>query len=470
MGTDERDTDLKASVLGTRAFEFFEKLFPVFGDLDIWTFGLLEVTCLGPLFSLAKANTTLFTRFLAQIGFLVSRPLTAQPMTGCPPPPTGPVIVENGGEMVLDGSDASYPSTAGEWLTRWQPAGVYTATRTFVGAHGEKSVYQWTEHVARLRDMLLKLRENDVGGFPKDCVIPHSDSEMDALVRDTVRVALRSINKADAVHKAPPDADHKSPDASASGASRSESMIVLVVSPTLDGTWKVGAHAVPLPWSTNHQNPAVCVVAKNAARSNPEVKHTGWPSARGLISTECTHQFRNSGPFDEILLADQTGENIAEGGVTNFFVVLASGSGGGDNAGSRGDAGAPLRGGDTVGSVGTEDVGSVGNDIVVSRGIDKPTVRVQTAPTTRCLAGIGRASVLEACLALRIDVELVAPKIRDASEWREAFLTNAVRGLRPVGRVRWVGCDGTFREKVFKDVASHSVINCLVEHMAKQTD
>lgn len=59
---------------------------------------------------------------------------------------------------------------------------------------------------------------------------------------------------------------------------------------------------------------------------------------------------------------------------------------------------------------------------------------VKTA-TEGVLPGIKQQQVLAACKALGIPTECKAPLQREKHLWFEAFLTNAVRGLRPICKI-----------------------------------
>lgn len=315
-----------------------------------------------------------------------------------PPTPPGAVVVVDGAEAVCLGGD-SIPQTAAGWLTEWTPAGVYTA---MVTKRGQTQIVQWHEHVVRMRLMLSELVNSDPASFPGGLVLPPSDQAMEALLRPTVELALERLVE-----------DQKlSTEASGSNdvvdQSPRESMVVVAISPTSKGAWKIGAHAVVLPAVTSPQAPAKCVVVKNSARKLPSVKDTRWPSQRNEITLEVKHKFSatDAFAFDEILLSDVTDDVLLEGGVTNVFVVV-------------------------------EGVGTEGNTTTV----------VQTAPISQCLAGVGRASILKACVALGITVVETAPNLSQSDTWSEAFLTNAVRGVRRVGEITWDDGNKVFSEK-----------------------
>jgi branched-subunit amino acid aminotransferase/4-amino-4-deoxychorismate lyase len=66
--------------------------------------------------------------------------------------------------------------------------------------------------------------------------------------------------------------------------------------------------------------------------------------------------------------------------------------------------------------------------VVTSHGL-------QTAATPDVLPGIARALVLEVAGTLGIPVRFQAPSLRQQERWREAFVTNALRGVRPVASI-----------------------------------
>jgi branched-subunit amino acid aminotransferase/4-amino-4-deoxychorismate lyase len=57
---------------------------------------------------------------------------------------------------------------------------------------------------------------------------------------------------------------------------------------------------------------------------------------------------------------------------------------------------------------------------------------LETAPVPDVLPGIARALLLEIALELGIGVSQRAPRLADLGTWREAFASNAPRGVRPV--------------------------------------
>jgi branched-subunit amino acid aminotransferase/4-amino-4-deoxychorismate lyase len=57
---------------------------------------------------------------------------------------------------------------------------------------------------------------------------------------------------------------------------------------------------------------------------------------------------------------------------------------------------------------------------------------LQTAPTSVALPGIARRIVLHVATELGLPVRQRAPRLSEVDSWREVFVTNAVRGVRPV--------------------------------------
>ena len=57
---------------------------------------------------------------------------------------------------------------------------------------------------------------------------------------------------------------------------------------------------------------------------------------------------------------------------------------------------------------------------------------IETAPSPLVLPGIARGLVVELARGLGARVRLRAPRARDLAAFGEAFVTNAVRGVRPV--------------------------------------
>ena len=320
--------------------------------------------------------------------------------------PSGGAVLVVDGVDVPASSSAAVPATAAAWLETWAPRGVYTATRT-TGHHARLS--RWDEHAKRLRGMLSALREHDPASFASAPALPATDEAMRALVAPTVERAL-------ARRRAMTAKGESAPSSSSPPPPPCESMVVVAVSPTARGAWRVGAHACAFDAAANLP-PATCVVVPHSKRAWPSVKDTAWPSLRRAL-VQRTLAFETSSPspspteiepLDEILLSDADGDALTEGGVTNFFVVVeetkrASGS---SAAGARTPA----------------------------------NVFVQTAPVSECLAGVGRAAAFAACAAIGVRVVEKTPRLSEnsaeaGSVWKEAFLTNAVRGVRGVRAIR----------------------------------
>jgi branched-subunit amino acid aminotransferase/4-amino-4-deoxychorismate lyase len=316
--------------------------------------------------------------------------------------PSGGAVLVVDGVDVPASSSAAVPATAAAWLEAWAPRGVYTATRT-TGHHARLS--RWDEHAKRLRGMLSALREHDPASFASAPALPATDEAMRALVAPTVERALARRRAMTAKGESAPSSSPPPPPPR-------ESMVVVAVSPTARGAWRVGAHACAFDAAAKLP-PATCVVVPHSKRAWPSVKDTAWPSLRRAL-VERTLAFETSSPsptepLDEILLSDADGDALTEGGVTNFFVVVeetkrASGS---SAAGARTPA----------------------------------NVFVQTAPVSECLAGVGRAAAFAACAAIGVRVVEKTPRLSEnsaeaGSVWKEAFLTNAVRGVRGVRAIR----------------------------------
>ena len=239
--------------------------------------------------------------------------------------------------------------------------------------------------------MLSALREHDPVSFASAPELPATDEAMRALLAPTVERVLERRRAMTA---------------------KLESMVVVAVSPSARGAWRVGAHACAFDPAARLPR-ATCAVVPDSKRAWPSVKDTAWPSRRRALVENARAADGATRPFDEILLSDARGDALAEGGVTNVFVVVAR----------------------------------------VTNETSRPSERfVRTAPVSECLAGVGRAEAMRACEALGVRVEEKTPRLseNDASRgevWVEAFLTNAVRGVRGVREIRSV-VDGTERGSV----------------------
>ena len=76
--------------------------------------------------------------------------------------------------------------------------------------------------------------------------------------------------------------------------------------------------------------------------------------------------------------------------------------------------------------------GFISNLFVVQQSADGVVVRTATQGV---LAGIKQKEILAACKALHLHIVCKAPLQHERHLWAEAFLTNAVRGIRPVKRI-----------------------------------
>ena len=320
-------------------------------------------------------------------------------MTGASGAPAGGAVVVVDGVDVPASPSAAVPATAAAWLAEWAPRGVYTATRT-TDHHARLS--RWDAHVKRLRLMLSAFRDHDPASFASAPELPATDEAMRALVAPTVERALarRRAMTANVV-------EGLASSSAASPASR-ESMVVVAVSPTARGAWRVGAHACAFDAAAKLPR-ATCAVAPGSRRTCPSVKDTSWPRLRNAI-VAATTRARGVPPFDEILLSDADGDALFEGGVSNVFVVVTETKNENDEL-----------------SVGSEP--SQNSEFFV-----------QTAPVEECLAGVGRAAVLDACKVLGVRVVEKTPRLSENGSlngevWCEAFLTNAVRGVRGVSEI-----------------------------------
>jgi len=66
--------------------------------------------------------------------------------------------------------------------------------------------------------------------------------------------------------------------------------------------------------------------------------------------------------------------------------------------------------------------------VITERGLE-------TAPSSQALPGIARQVILELAREMGIPIRVRAPSLRERSRWREVFVSNALRGIRPVRRI-----------------------------------
>jgi len=169
--------------------------------------------------------------------------------------------------------------------------------------------------------------------------------------------------------------------------------VVIIVAPAPSG-YDVFVHASPLQIRVDEFYRGVDVAVLGPPRRNPAAKDTNWVRDRRQLEAR-----KRDAAADEVILADDDGEVLLEGLVTNLFVVVETEDPGGGHLPRRHAA--------------------------------------FTAPTTRCLPGLARQAVLDALDAEGIPWEERAPTASERSEWSEAFVTNAVKLARPVRTLRW---------------------------------
>lgn len=287
-----------------------------------------------------------------------------------PPHDDAPVLVLDDA-LWTEAPAEAHTSSPGEYLRIWNAPGAYTTMRTY----GRYQVCQLESHVRRLRRSLAALADATPEDFA-GATVPGNDKEMWSVVEGALGLALRTCEER---HVRGPN------DALGAKPGGGETMLVVVVSPTGRGGWRVGVHASPL--RTPAPDP-VALAVMGLPRRVPVAKDARWPKQRAHLEAG------KPAGVAEIILADDDGERLLEGLVTNLFVVIAS------------DA-------------------------------DPLATRVQTAPADECLPGLAREAVLDACAALGIEVEERAPRASERHVWREAFVSNTIRLVHPVREIRW---------------------------------
>lgn len=193
----------------------------------------------------------------------------------------------------------------------------------------------------------------------------------------------------------------------------------------------------PLP-ICREAGPATAVVM-GPPRKVAIAKDSGWVAARRRLEA-----LRPPGAT-ELLLASRDGR-LLEGMVTNLFVVLDSAAaaaaeaeaGAGASAGPVANtaAWADTRPADAVGyaAAGAAAHGAAGGAASSSGSSD--ALEIWTAGLGEGVAwGTMRARVLCACATLGLRVRERGPGVAARRAWREAFLTNSLRGIQPLGRI-----------------------------------
>ncbi|KAI8469616.1 MAG: hypothetical protein J3K34DRAFT_521983 [Monoraphidium minutum] len=152
---------------------------------------------------------------------------------------------------------------------------------------------------------------------------------------------------------------------------------------------------------------AVMVMARGAPRQWAHAKHCAWVLQRRPLEAA-----RPPGAA-EVILVDGDG-GLVEGLVTNFYVIAEVGpsSGGGGGGADDGTPGA-------------------------APDLTRLELQTATGPRQAALPGTAQRRVLEAAAALGIRVRADAPRARDKGAWREAFISNSIKGLQAVGTVAY---------------------------------
>lgn len=136
-----------------------------------------------------------------------------------------------------------------------------------------------------------------------------------------------------------------------------------------------------------------------------------------------------AGKYDEVLLVDdKDDDSVLEGLVSNFYAIVEKEEKGGERGG----------GGD--------------NDSDNAPNPKLSSLVLQTASSPNALPGVVQQRVLEAAARLGLAVDNRSPSLAALrrGRWREALVSNCLRGLAPVGSVavkRYKGGDGGDEEE-----------------------
>ncbi|KAF8070923.1 hypothetical protein HT031_001004 [Scenedesmus sp. PABB004] len=303
-----------------------------------------------------------------------------------------PVVLVQDGQLV-----ASPPASPQELLAQ-QRAWSYT-TALAPGGDGCR-VVDWPLHLRRLArnvellgeqrppayaPFLAWLREQPPGTSAAGAI--------DRLVRGQVAAALRQLAAQ------PPEQGL---------AEEARAMVAVVLTdpqppqPPQSPPLSVLVWAKRLPPAGAAPRPARVLVA-GAPRPLAGAKHCDWVVARAPLEAA-----KAQAGADEVLLADGRGA-LLEGLVNNWFVVADAAALGAQDS----QPGAARAGGGVAG-----------------------LVLLTAAEGDAALPGVAQQRVLQAAAAVGLAVERRPPLAAEAHAWREAFLTNAVRGIQPVGHVQ----------------------------------
>ena len=139
-------------------------------------------------------------------------------------------------------------------------------------------------------------------------------------------------------------------------------------------------------------------------REIPIAKDSEWVNQRRHFETGSVQT--QDGAFGDVLLCLPDGR-LTEGLITNLFVVVA-----------------------VPAEPTTHEEDTLATSMSTSR------IEVQTAGVKDGVVwGTMRQRVMEACRTLGLGVREVCPRVQERLTWKEAFLTNALRGVQPLCRV-----------------------------------
>lgn len=291
------------------------------------------------------------------------------------------LVVHNGVFQLQD------PGPAVAFL-RSHPPGVYTTTRS---TNNASHLLLWTRHLERLAQSVKLLSKEMPYLFPNNpAKLPHFDDHLKSIIQPSLSMGLQ-----------------KAIEVRSDGE---ELMLMTFVTGSTDKV-KKNTHSDEHNGFEVYVHVSRCItesVAKSPThlavmgpgRHVPNAKHSEWVRTRQVLE-----QSRPKGVTEIILSND--GDLLLEGITTNFFVVVSRRKGMVMEANIRVDGEKKFE-----------------------------NVMLQTAPLKGVLPGVLRKLILEICAEQRIPCEEVPPSWRDRHMWIEAFTTNSVRLIQPVGSIQ----------------------------------
>ncbi|KAI5078490.1 hypothetical protein GOP47_0006735 [Adiantum capillus-veneris] len=280
---------------------------------------------------------------------------------------------------------------------RSQPPGAYTTTRS---TNNASNILLWERHMERLAQSVQLLSKEMPHLFPNSpekspCFVEHVKSLVQPSLRVGLQKALELRNEGGELLIMAYITGEKED---------SKGKAALVDQEGFDVYIHI-SRCMPIHPESDARK-AIRVAIMGLGRFLPNAKHTDWIRTRQALE--------KTRPKDvtEVILSND-GDLLLEGMITNFFVVVSRRT-------------------------------SAEAELSVNQDQNWNGLMLQTAPLKGVLPGVVRKLVLEICDENGISSEQSPPSWRYRGSWKEAFTTNSVHLIQPVGHIQSpVHWDGT---------------------------